>query len=279
MPVRKRNIHRQLMPVHTKTLHKITDFEEFDKKKKLSELKGHLLQTFSSEIKKGLDLVKLKNIYSADEDYISIKLDPKLSVQENASKYFNKYKDINEQKKTLKAKQDTYQDELNYWKKIYHDSEKIDNLKKAEKLNQLLSQKKLIQQVAVKNIPKPIIDISAFNRVLLKEKWEILIGKNAENNDLLTFKFAHKHDIWLHAQGVSGSHIIIRIADKNTIPPRSVIEKAASIAAYFSSAKNSSTVPVNYTEVRYVRKPRKSPPGTALITNSKTIFVKPMKYI
>jgi predicted ribosome quality control (RQC) complex YloA/Tae2 family protein len=262
-----------------KTLKKVTDFEDLEKKKTLAELKGHLLQTFSSEIKKGIDLVKLKNIYSTQEEYVSIQLNPKLSVQENALKYFNKYKDINTQKKTLKEKRDTYRDELNYWKKMYHDSEKIDNLKKAEKLNQILSQKKLIQRINVSKKSDSILDISTFNRILLKEKWEILIGKNAENNDLLSFKFARKHDIWLHAQGVTGSHVVIRRPDKNTNPPMTIIEQAASIAAYFSSAKNSSTVPVNYTEVRYVRKPRKAPPGTALITNSKTIFVEPKKYI
>jgi predicted ribosome quality control (RQC) complex YloA/Tae2 family protein len=262
-----------------KTLKKVSDFNELEEKKKLSEQKGHLLQTFSSEIKKGVDLVKLKNIYSTKEEYISIKLNPKLSIQENAIKYFNKYKDINAQKRSLKTKQDTYENELIFWKKMYHDTEKIDNLKKVEKLDQILSQKKLIQKSGKEKKADTFLDISSFNRVLLNRKWEILIGKNAENNDLLTFKFARNHDIWLHAQGVSGSHVVIRIPDKNVTPPIDIIEQAASVAAYFSSARNSSTVPVNYTEVRYVRKPRKAPTGTAMITNSKTIFVEPKKYI
>jgi len=262
-----------------KTLKKVTDFKELEEKKKISELKGHLLQTYSSEIKRGVNLVKLKNIYSTKEEYISIKLNPKLSVQENALKFFNKYKDINEQKMSLKIKQDTYSDELNYWKKMYHDTEKIDNLKKAENLERILSQKKLIQKEGTAKQENSVLDISSFNRLLFKQQWEVLIGRNAANNDLLTFKYARKYDIWLHAQGVSGSHVIIRIPDKNQKPPMEIIEQAASAAAYFSSAKNSSTVAVNYTEVRYVRKPRKAPPGTAIISNSKTIFVEPKKYI
>jgi predicted ribosome quality control (RQC) complex YloA/Tae2 family protein len=262
-----------------RTLKKVSDFRDLEEKKILSELKGHLLQTFSSEIKKGDDEVKVKNIYTTGEEFVSIKLDPKLSVQENARRYFNKYKDINAKKESLKSKRDTYKDELIYWKKMYHESEKIDNLKKAEKLDQTLSQKKLIQ--TGKAAPKKVLnlDISVFNRVLINERWEILIGKNADNNDLLTFKFARKYDIWLHAQGVSGSHVVIRLPNKTTDPPMDIIKQAASIAAYFSSAKNSAMVPVNYTSVRYVRKPRKSSPGTALITNSKTIFVEPKKYI
>ena len=115
--------------------------------------------------------------------------------------------------------------------------------------------------------------------MILKQQWEIFIGKNSENNDLLTFKFARKYDIWLHAQGVSGSHVIIRVRDKNQKPPMDIIEQAASVAAFFSAGKNSSTVPVNYTEVRYVRKPRKSPPGTVIFSHPNTIFVEPRKYI
>jgi predicted ribosome quality control (RQC) complex YloA/Tae2 family protein len=262
-----------------KTLDKVSNFKDLEEKKKLSELKGHLLQTYSSEIEKGTEQVKLKNIYASIEEYISIQINPKLSIQENAVRYFNKYKDVSEQKYSLKIKQDTYADELNYWKKKYHDIEKIDNIKKAEKLEQILSQKKLIQKDGSPKKSESVLDISSFNRILLKQQWEILIGKNAENNDLLTFKYARKYDLWLHAQGVSGSHVIIRVPDKNQRPPRDIIEQAASVAAFFSGAKNSSTVPVNYTEVRYVRKPRKSPAGTAMISNSKTIFVEPKKYI
>ena len=261
------------------TLRKVSDFKDLEEKKKLSELKGHLLQTFSSEIEKGIDQIKLPNIYSTEKEHISIQLNPKQSVQQNALRYFNKYKNIAEQKKRLRIKQDTYEDELKFWKKKYHDTEKIDNLKKAEKLEQILSQKQLIQREKTTKKSTSKVDITAFKRLLLKQEWEILIGKNAENNDLLTFKFARKHDIWLHAQGVPGSHVIIRLQDKNQKPPRDIIEQAASVAAYFSNAKNSSTVAVNYSEVRFVRKPRKSTAGTAIVSNAKTIFVEPKKYI
>jgi len=276
---RSRNKINRRIKYLENTLKKVSDFKELEGKKKLSELKGHLLQTFSSEIEKGPDQVKLKNIYATKEEYISIRLNPRLSIQENALRYFNKYKDISEQKNSLKVKRDTYEDELNYWKKKYHDTEKIDNLKKAEKLEQILFQKKLMQKDGTSKKSDPVLDISSFNRILLKKQWQILIGKNAENNDLLTFKYARKFDLWFHAQGVSGSHVVIRVPDKNQRPPMDIITQAASVAAFFSSAKNSSTVPVNYTEVRYVRKPRKSPAGTAIISNSKTIFVEPKKYI
>ena len=261
-----------------KTLKKITDFKKLEENKKISELKGNLLLTFSAEIPKGIDQVILKNIYSAEEEQITIKINPRLSISENAHRYFEKFKNIQEKKSTMMTKRDAYDYELEYWKKIYDQSKNFDTFKEVQKLDQLLIQKKLIQKKKNEKYEDKI-DSFSFNRLLLGKKWEVLIGKNAQNNDLLTFKFAHKYDLWLHAQGVSGSHVIIRLLDKNQNPPIEVIRQAASIAAYFSAAKNSSTVPVIYTQVRYVRKPRKAAPGNVLITHEKTIFVKPTKYL
>ncbi len=261
-----------------KTLQKIADTNELEKKKIISELKGNLLLTFSSQIQRGLDQVQLENIYSDHGEEIVIKLDPKLNAPQNANKYFQKYKNIDEKKLLLKTKKETVLDELEYWKKSYDSIEKIDNLKKAEKLRQSLIQNNLTQNVKSKKNNTSLNSFS-FNRLLLDQKWEVLVGKNAQNNDLLTFKFANKHDLWFHAQSVPGSHVIIRSRERGQSPPMNIIEQVASIAAYFSAAQNSSTVAVNYTEVRYVRKPRKSKPGTALLTQSKTIFVQPKKYL
>ena len=222
--------------------------------------------------------MQLKNIFSAQGEKIKIKLNPAVTLQENARKFFEKYKHIDTLKSDLTAKRNTYRHELEYWQRIYEQSVEIDSLKKAEKLTDLLVTKKMIQADSGQE-QSQTADSFSFNHLLLDKKWEILIGKNAKNNDLLTFKFAHKYDIWLHAQGVPGSHVIIHLRDKNQLPPMEIIEKAAGIAAYFSSAKTSRIVPVNYTTVRYVRKPRNSPPGTVILSQEKTIFVEPKKYL
>jgi predicted ribosome quality control (RQC) complex YloA/Tae2 family protein len=261
-----------------KTHQKIMNVNELEKKKKLSQLKGNLLLTFSSQIRKGTDQVQLRNIYSEYAEEVTIKLDPKLNAQQNANKYFQKYKNIDEKKVSLQIKKETILDELEHWKKIYENIEKIDNLKKAEKLKQSLVKDTLMQpEKATKKDTAP--NIFSFNRLLLDQRWEVFIGKNAKNNDILTFKFANKNDLWFHAQGVPGSHVILRSRERGNNPPMNIVEQVASIAAYYSAAHNSSTVAVNYTEVRYVRKPRKSNPGTALLTQSKTIFVQPKKYL
>ncbi|MBU8871049.1 MAG: DUF814 domain-containing protein [Gemmatimonadales bacterium] len=114
-----------------------------------------------------------------------------------------------------------------------------------------------------------------FRRYLLDKRWEVWIGRNNKENDLLTFGASHGKDIWLHAQGVPGSHVILRSGGKPEQIPRSIIEKAAALAAQHCRSKHSALVPVIWTERRYVRKPRKSAPGMAVCLREKSIFVEP----
>ena len=261
-----------------KTLKKIPDLESIENSKKQSEMIGHLLMTFAHSIKKGSRQVKLKNILQENEEYIVIKLNPKLNAIENAALYFDKYKNIQNKKKELNVKKDTLIHELDFWRGVYAKIDEIDTIKKAENLYNILVSKKLIQEKP-RAQAKEIIDISSFHRLYFENEWLVLIGKNSRNNDILTFKFAHNYDWWFHAQGVPGSHVVLHLSDKNIQPPISVIKQVASVAAYHSNAKNSSSVPVNYTTVRYVRKPRKSAPGEVTISHENTIFVEPKKYL
>lgn len=114
-----------------------------------------------------------------------------------------------------------------------------------------------------------------FRRYLVDDRWEVWIGRNNKENDELTHRAAHSRDIWLHAQGVPGSHVILRTGGKPEQVPRTVLEKAAALAAMNSKARHSGLVPVIHTEQRYVRKPRKAPPGTAVCLREKSVFVEP----
>ena len=114
-----------------------------------------------------------------------------------------------------------------------------------------------------------------FRRYLLDDRWEVWVGRNNKENDELTHQAAHSRDIWLHAQGVPGSHVILRTGGKPEQVPRTVLAKAASLAALNSRARHSGLVPVIHTERRYVRKPRKAPAGTAVCLREKSIFVAP----
>lgn len=107
-------------------------------------------------------------------------------------------------------------------------------------------------------------------------KYEVWVGKNAKSNDKLMHT-AHKEDIWLHARGMPGSHVVIRMGNEKSFPPKAVILKAASYAAYYSKAKGMQTAPVMYTKQKYVRKPKGAAPGAVVVEREEVEMVPPTK--
>ncbi len=114
-----------------------------------------------------------------------------------------------------------------------------------------------------------------FRRYRLPGGWEVWVGRNNRENDELTHRTAAPEDLWFHAQGVPGSHVILRTGGRPAQVPRRVLEQAAALAALHSKARHSALVPVIYTRRKYVRKPRKTPPGTATCLREKSLFVAP----
>jgi predicted ribosome quality control (RQC) complex YloA/Tae2 family protein len=114
-----------------------------------------------------------------------------------------------------------------------------------------------------------------FRRYLIDGRWEVWLGRSSRENDELTHGAAHSRDLWLHVHGATGSHVVIRTGGRPELVPRGVLEKAAALAALHSKARNASLVPVVWTEKRYVRKPRKSPPGLAVTLQAQTVMVAP----
>ena len=109
------------------------------------------------------------------------------------------------------------------------------------------------------------------------DDFDVFIGKNNKQNDYLTLKVARPNDLWFHTKDVHGSHLILR---SNGITPKiETITKCAELAAYYSKAKFSSHVPVDYTLVKNIKKAKGTPPGFVIYTNNKTIFVNPNSQI
>ena len=103
---------------------------------------------------------------------------------------------------------------------------------------------------------------------------EIRVGRGSRDNDTLTFRHSHPEDVWLHARGRSGAHVILRWRKEGNPPQRDLAE-AATLAALHSGSRTSGTVPVDWTRRKYVRKPRRAPPGTVLPDRVQTLFVVP----
>ncbi|RKZ15620.1 hypothetical protein DRQ50_07270 [bacterium] len=115
----------------------------------------------------------------------------------------------------------------------------------------------------------------SFRRYLVDDRWEVWVGRSGAENDELTHRASHSKDLWFHAQGVSGSHVVLRTGGNPERVPRGAIEKAARLAALHSKSRHSGLVPVIWTERRYVRRPRKAPAGTAVCLREQSMMVEP----
>ncbi len=259
----------------TRTLKNIELAENLSERKTEAELKGNLLLTFKHHVPRNSSNVELENIFSNERELVKIKLNPNKTTVENANYYFNKYKDIAKKQLIMDIKKDSYLNELEKVNKLSESLNQTNKLSKLKNLENSLMDMKLLQRASATKETRQSLSYS-FNRMVLDKEWDIFIGKNGENNDLLTFSFANKWDIWLHAQGVPGSHVIIHLPSRTKLPPTRVIEQAAQLAAANSRSKHSTTVPVIYTEVRYVHRVRKAPAGTVSVQNEKVVFVKPL---
>jgi predicted ribosome quality control (RQC) complex YloA/Tae2 family protein len=110
---------------------------------------------------------------------------------------------------------------------------------------------------------------------ILEDKYHVFVGKDSKSNDLLTLKFAKQNDLWFHARGLPGSHVVLRIENTKEAVPKNIIKSAASIAAFYSKAKTAGTVPVSYTFKKFVIKKKGMEPGKVLLLKESSILVKP----
>ena len=193
----------------------------------------------------------------------SIILDKKLNPSQNAQKYFDKYKKQKESLKILDSKISSAENEL---------------LKSREKLNEIERMNNLKELKTERNkerSEKDETERKLFRKFILSENFQVWVGKNASSNDLLTFKYANQNDLWFHIRGYSGSHTVLKKSSKGLEYPKEIIKTAASIAAYYSKARNSGTIPVAYTERKYVKKGKGFKEGSVIMEREKVVFVKP----
>ena len=199
-------------------------------------------------IEKGSKEAKLHNFYT--DQPILIKLNPLLSVQKNAERYYRKAKN---EAKEIAILEGNIKSKEQLIEKLRMDLESLEWLEDIKELKKWLA-----TEVSTK------IDAPLPYKEFVIDGYRILVGKNAKQNDELTLKIAKKEDLWLHAKDVSGSHVVVRQIP-GTPYPKYIIEKAARLAAYYSKRKTDSLCPVMYTPKKYVRKVKGAPAGAVLV--------------
>ncbi len=245
------------------------ELAETDKMER-NKLFGDLLSANLYRIQKGDAAAVVENFYEESCPEISIPLQVNLTPAQNAQRYYTLYRKAATAKEKLAEQIAQGEQELQYLESVF------DVLNRAEtESDLLLLREELSQQGYVKNRsakqkpPKqqpPMVYRS-------EDGFMILVGRNNRQNDLLTMKQAAKQDIWLHTQNIPGSHVIL-VTD-GAEPSETAIRQAAILAAYHSKARDSAQVPVDFTKVKFVKKPNGAKPGMVIFTNQQTLYVKP----
>jgi len=232
------------------------------------QLFGELLMANLHALKKGQKEAEIMNYYSESGEMVTIPLDVRKSPVENAQKYYSRY---NKAKTALKMTEEQL-------------AKTIEDIKYFEMLQQQVNQ---ASPSDIEEIREELAELGFMKaRSIKKKKKEskpvpelyvsssgipISVGKNNKQNDYVTFKQASRTDTWLHTKDIPGSHVVIHHPE----PDEATLLEAANIAAYFSKARGSSSVPVDYTLIRHVKKPSGAKPGFVIYFEQQTVYVTP----
>jgi predicted ribosome quality control (RQC) complex YloA/Tae2 family protein len=268
------NIRKMIKTEISKKRKKISRIKkelEESQKADLYRMYGEMILTKVGKIEKGADSVELDPLYDEAGDKIMIKLDPSKSAAANAEAFFKKSRKASASRKTLQNRRQEAERELTELENIAASLPE-----KPEQAEQKLSEMGIaFTGKSGTSARKPVEHRKPYRIFHASCGWEILIGKSNKDNDELTFHIASKEDYWFHAWQAAGSHAVLKLPEKSSNPDKQTLLEAASLAAYYSKAKHSSKVSVIYTQVKYVRKPRKFPPGKVLVEREKQLMVSP----
>ncbi len=227
---------------------------------------GTLLLNHRHLIKKGM-----KEFETADYDSgekIKIKLDPKLSPQENIERYFEKSRD---EKTGFKKSVELFKQTEKRYEELKTIELSIQNTDDIEELRKIKRKLKISGNEIVNKSENKY----KFRRFLIDGKYSVFVGKDSKSNDYLSIKFAKQNDYWFHARGLAGSHVVLRVDNPKEGVPKNILKKAASIAAFYSKGKTAGITPVSYTFAKYVHKKKGMEPGKVMISKEKVLLVTP----
>ena len=232
-------------------------------------IKGEVLTTYLYQIKRGMTKITLPNFYDNNKE-ITISLSNQLSPSQNAQKYFKKYQKLKNAVTFVNEQIELTKKEVAYLEEIQTQIElatpaDLDDIKTE------LQQEGYIKKKQQKSKRSSRVKINKPETFVASDGTEILVGKNNLQNEKLTLHTAKKTDIWLHAKNIPGSHVII----KSNNPSDETLFEAAMLAAYFSKFRSSANVPIDYVQVKNIRKPNGSKPGFVIYEGQKTLTVTP----
>lgn len=244
--------------------------------------------------------ITLENYYD-NNSLIKIPLDSTISPSKNAKHFFKKYRKLQNTILIVTKQKELAEAELTYLDSIVYELSEAKNISDIDNIYSEICDN-LIYDKNANTVNNHVYNINVrssqklnkVNSSVTPAKYEIdgytvFVGKNNKQNDYLTCKLAQNSDIWFHTKDIHGSHVVLKLDNESinsvsnkldiskTTVPDSVLHKCASLAAYYSKARMSQNVPVDYTYIKYVKKPNGAKPGMVIYTNNKTLYVNPQK--
>ena len=231
--------------------------------------KGELIQANLYRLKKGEAVARVENFYTDDCAPIDIQMDVSLSPAQNAQRYFKLYQKARGARTLAAEQKEKAEQELEYLEQMEDDLRKCTDAQGLSELRAMLEKSGHVRKAIVRMKPRKEAPSQPM-KFLSCDGIEIEVGKNALQNERLTMG-AKGDELWLHAQKMPGSHVLVHSADV----PETTLEEAAMLAAYYSKGVRSAQVPIDATLRRYIKKPGGTPAGFVIYTHQRTLYITP----
>lgn len=231
---------------------------------------GELLTAYMHQINRGDKVVELVNFYDEEQAIVRIELDPQLTPSDNAQRYFRRYTKHKNSLTIVGEQMELARTEIVYFEGLL---QQLDNASLADigEIRDELVEQGYMKERGRRGPKKKKVLRPTLLCYTSSEGVTMFVGKNNTQNEYLTNRLASPSDTWLHTKDIPGSHVVIRGADFGD----DTLEEAAMLAAHYSQARESSSIPVDYTTIRHVRKPSGAKPGFVIYDNQKTLFITP----
>lgn len=242
------------------------------KNKEQHKMYGDLLTANLYRLKGGEKSITVQNFYSPQQESVTIPLDSSFSPQQNAQRFYKKYNKAKAAGAEAERQMAFAEEELCYLESARQFLQQAKTEEDIAQIREELSQAGYI--IGEKKGRKKNAEGSKPLHYVSSDGFDIYVGKNNIQNDRLTLRFANSADLWFHTKNFPGSHTIIKLGLDKNVPERTILE-AAGLAAYYSSARGSAQVPVDYTQIKNVKKPSGAKPGMVIYDHYNTLYITP----
>ncbi len=275
MRVRSQDLLRLLTNTSERLTNKINkqraELEQCARREEL-RLYGELISANLYRLEKGQASAEVENFYEEGMPQVSVPMDPLLTPTQNAQKYFKEYRKARTAEEKLTEQIAHAEEELAYLDSVFEELSRAETERDLSEIRQELMEQGYIR--APRGRQKPAAAAAPL-RFRSSDGFPILVGRNNRQNDRLTMKQASNNDVWFHTKNIPGSHTIL--VTEGRAPTETALREAALLAAWHSRGRESSQVPVDYTQVRNVSKPNGAKPGMVIYVSYNTVYVTPEK--